>query len=108
MSQITHKSGMPIGWLNRDGMNLPVFVCSKTRKPITPDTPGILHWNPDTGDMLVLSHEAEDCYGDIDSNAFPYSTEIDVHSLYLFFNTVGPDGSASQGRVREKANLLGG
>ena len=106
MLQITHKRGMPIGWLNKDGKHLPVFVCSKTRQPITPDMPGTLYWNPDTGDMLVLSDSAEDSHCEFDSKDFPYSTTIDVHSLCLFFNTAGPDGSATQKQARDKADLL--
>jgi hypothetical protein len=85
---VTHKSGMPFGWVNKDGKNLPAFICSKSGKPITPDRPGTLYWNPDSGDMLVLSDEAEaHCDMREIARAFPYTTELDVHSLYLFKNT---------------------
>jgi hypothetical protein len=98
MSELTHKTGMPIGWVNRDGRNLPVFVCSKTGKPISPENPGTLYWDPETGDMVVLSEAAEAKHGEPD---LPYSTELDVHSLALFLNTAGADGSESQRAARE-------
>ena len=102
MNEVTHKPGMPIGWVNRDGRNLPVFVCSRTGKPISPDNPGTLYWDPQTGEMVVLSNAAEMKHGEPN---LPYSTELDVHSLALFLNTAGADGSESQRTARENSKL---
>ncbi len=104
MSQeFTHKKGMPLGWVNRDGKTMPCFVCSHTGKPITPQNPGMIYWNRDTGDILVLSDKAEDQIGVPDG--YDVSVALGEYSLYLFRNTVGPDGSQSQARTRELAAI---
>ena len=106
MESITHKKDMPFGWLNRDGRNLPAFICSKTGHPISPQNPGTLYWNPESGKMVVLSQTAEDQFVKPDSKHFPCTTELDVHSLDLFQNTAGPDGSESQRIAHEKSASL--
>ncbi len=100
---LTHKAGMPMGWVNKDGKNIPVFVCSKTGKPISPENPGMVYWDPETGDTIVLSEEAEDRYGEPQNML---STELDTHSYYLFLNTAGQNGSSSQKETIQRAELL--
>ena len=98
MTTLTHKAGMPIGWVNQNGRSYPVFVCSKTGRPISPDNPGTMYWDPDTGDLVVLSDEAEAKHGE---PGLPYTAELDVFSLQLFVNTAGAVGSGGQKRARE-------
>ena len=98
MDNLSHKAGMPIGWVNQGGRNMPVFVCSKTGRPISPENPGTIYWDPGTGDLVVLSDEAEAKHGE---PGLPCCTELDVHSLALFINTAGADGSGGQKRARE-------
>jgi hypothetical protein len=104
MLDLIHKDGMPVGWVRSDGKTYPVFVCSKTNRPISPNNPGTIYWDPDTGDLEVLSDEAERPHGE---SKLPYSTELDVHSFHLFQNTAGIDGSDSQMEARVKSEVLG-
>jgi hypothetical protein len=89
MPPIVHKKEMPFGWVTLKGKRCPAFICSVTGEAITPSNPGTLYWNPDSGEMIVLSAEGEDQSGQRPSNKF-YSTELDVFVFDLLQNTVGP------------------
>lgn len=94
---VTHQKRMPLGWVNRGGRSYPAFICSVTGKPITPENPGVLHWHPVTGAMVVLSDEAEDrgIEPSLPDGEGLNSMEIDVLSQMLYENSAGKVGTPS-------------
>lgn len=100
MNKIIHKKGEKIGWVvDINGKSCPHFFCSVTNKPITPENPGMIYWNPSNGDLVILSHKGEDKTKNSDLSGY-YSQAIDVLSYYIFHNSTPKDKRELEERIR--------